>query len=140
MNSPDRRDQILSSMHRELDARVRVTRVARVAGVFAFAAVAVFGLRAMKPTAMVPAPRIVAAMPSEVGTPIASEQAGATEPRRVASRARVTVIEGSSVSPEIYVDDSQLEDLLREAGRPLGIIRVGGTNPRVIAACELSPE
>ena len=140
MNSQDRRDQILSTMHRELDARVRVTRVARIVGVVTFAAAAVFGLRAMKPTATMPVPRVVAATPSEAGARTAEERTGATESLHVASSVRVTVIEGSTVSPGIYVDDSQLEDLLREAGRPLGIIRVAGANPRVIAACELSPE
>jgi hypothetical protein len=136
----DRRGEILGLMHEALDARVRTRRIVRGGGALLAIVLVVVGLRAVRVSGG-------AASVREEGVP--RQTAADTETAHPAevnvvgesvvqtSVVTVTVVEGAAVPGGVYVDDDELQQLLREAGQPVGLIRVAGKKPVVFSEVAL---
>ena len=134
----DRRGEILGLMHEALDARVRTRRIVRGTGALLVIGAVVVGLRAGRVSGGAGSVR-------EEGVPMhAAVDVESARPEEVVvdggarkSAVKVTVVEGSAVPGGVYVDDDELQQLLREAGQPVGLIRVAGKKPVVFSEVAL---
>ncbi|MCX5690883.1 MAG: hypothetical protein NTV94_14050 [Planctomycetota bacterium] len=140
----DRRGEILGLMHEALEARVRTRRMVRGGGALLMIVLVVVGLRAVRlggasgaGSVREEAAPMHAAVDEDAARPgeVAVDGAGKSVAQR--SVVKVTVVERAVVPGSVYVDDAQLEGLLREAGQPVGLIRVAGKRPVVLSEMAL---
>lgn len=138
----DRRGEILGLMHEALEARMRTRRVVRRVGALLVMGAAVVGLRAVRVdggAASVREEGVPRHSAVDAGGPGPHEMKvkGAADAASIRSVVKVMVVEGAGVPEDVFVDDAQLEGLLREAGQPVGLIRVAGKKPVVLSEVAL---
>jgi hypothetical protein len=104
-----RRAEILSAMHDRLETRLRWRRAQRAGA--ALLIIVTVGL----------AVGVVWRATSQTSTP---PQIVKTSPPR--GQSALVVVTNTVPPPEVYIDDAQLQKLLREANLPSGLISVAG--------------